>query len=110
MSFLRAACGVLFIGACVVAGDPDENSRILMEKIHVYVEQKWDGQHEPALLQFDADGDGALDETELWYALAEIGVGSYVTRSAWASGILEYFGCSTLVVEELLQVSMQHQP
>ena len=78
--------------ALLLVSASDENTLFLVDKITHFVNVEYNGNHERALTRFDTSEDGVLDRDELWYALSEIGVGTYVTRGRWVDGIVDYFG------------------
>ena len=95
------------VGAAVP--DFDENTQFLIEKINTYVKNECNGDYSNALSKFDINGDGVLDSDELWYALAAMDVGSYMTRSAWVKGIMDYFGeesSPSVALAELLDLAL----
>lgn len=101
----------VIVGAIVP--DFDENTQFLIEKINTYVKNDYNGDYNSALSKFDTNGDDILDSDELWYALAAMDVGSYMTRSAWVKGIMDYFGeelstktKSSIALAELLDFAL----
>ena len=83
---------MLSLALLLVSGTTDENTLFLVDKITHFVNVQYNGDHKRAFLRFDTSEDGVLDRDELWYALSEIGVGTYVTRGRWVDGIVDYFG------------------
>jgi Ca2+-binding EF-hand superfamily protein len=69
----------------------DENTLFLIEKINDYVENKYNNDYTSAINAFDENSDGKLDNDELWYALKNLEIGTYVTRTYWVTGIIDYF-------------------
>lgn len=95
------------VGATVP--DFDENTLFLIEKINTYVKNDYNGDYSSALSKFDTNGDDMLDSDELWYALTAMDVGSYMTRSAWVKGIMDYFGeesSPSVALAELLDLAL----
>ena len=99
------------IGATVP--DFDENTLFLIEKINTYVKNDYNGDYSSALSKIDTNGDDMLDSDELWYALAAMDVGNYMTRSAWVKGIMDYFGeesstktKSSITLAQLLELAL----
>lgn len=84
----------------------DENTQFLIEKINIYVKNTQNGDYTKAIADFDTDDDDALDNDELWYALAAMDVGTYVTRSAWVKGIMDYFDSNSISRSQLLELTL----
>lgn len=82
----------LLVALSIASSASDENTDYLVDKITCFVESEYNGDSTRALHSFDTDSDGILSDDELWYALAEVGVGTYVTRSKWVDGIVAHFG------------------
>ena len=61
----------------------------LEEKLTELVTTRFGGDYRAAFGQYDADGDGSINKDELKTLLADAGVGSGLTRWAWANGIIE---------------------
>ena len=90
---------MLLLALLLVSATTDENTLFLVDKITHFVDVQYNGNHERALIRFDTSEDGVLDRNELWYALSEIGVGTYVTRGKWVDGIIDYFGAEPSVAQ-----------
>lgn len=67
----------------------DENKREVEEKVSALVASRFGGDYRAAFAHYDSDGDGAIRKDELKLLLADAGIGSGLTRWAWASGILD---------------------
>lgn len=65
--------------------------RELTEKIRALVDTRFGGDLDAAFRHYDRRGDRALDRDELGRLLEEAGVGNFLTRGAWVSGIIEHF-------------------
>ena len=89
--------------------DFDENTQFLIEKINNYVETKFNGDFNKALASFDTNNDRKLDKNELWYAVETVDVGTYVTRSLWVKGIMDYFDSESYSIstQQLLELSVK---
>lgn len=107
MSILTFLVVPTMVGAA--GNDFDENTLFLIEKINSYVETKFNGDFNKAFASFDINNDGKLDKNELWYALEMMDVGTYVTRSLWVKGIMEYFDSdsNSVSAQQLLEMSVK---
>ena len=89
--------------------DFDENTQFLIEKINSCVETNFNGDFDKAITGFDKNNDHKLDKNELWYALETMDVGTYVTRSLWVKGIMDYFNSNinSISTQQLLDLSVK---
>ena len=60
----------------------------LTDKVAALVRGRFGGDYGKAFAHYDADGDGRIDRGELTRLLEDAGIGSWLTRGAWASGIV----------------------
>lgn len=60
----------------------------LTDKVTKLVEERFGGDYARAFAHYDADGDGRIDRAELGRLLADAGIGNWLTRGAWAAGIV----------------------
>jgi Ca2+-binding EF-hand superfamily protein len=67
----------------------EENRRELEEKVTALVTTRFGGDYRAAFDHYDADRDGAINEDELKGLLKDAGVGSGLTRWAWAKGVMD---------------------
>lgn len=65
------------------------NKREVEEKVSALVVSRFGGDYRAAFAHYDADRDGAIGKDELTTLLSDAGIGSGLTRWAWAKGILE---------------------
>jgi hypothetical protein len=73
-----------------VASPPvDEDTKELEQKVGSLVGKRFGGDYKRAFEHYDADGDGAIDKSDLVRLLSEAGVGNSLTRGTWASRIIE---------------------
>ncbi len=66
----------------------EENKRELVEKVSALVRSRFGGDYRTAFGHYDADGDGLVSKAELKALLRDAGVGSGLTRWAWADGVI----------------------
>jgi Ca2+-binding EF-hand superfamily protein len=66
-----------------------ENKRELEEKVTALVKSRFGGDYRAAFGHYDADGDGAISKAELKALLKDAGIGSGLTRWAWAEGVID---------------------
>ncbi|HVK10522.1 MAG TPA: EF-hand domain-containing protein [Gemmataceae bacterium] len=66
-----------------------EQKRELDEKVTALVRTRFGADYRAAFTHYDADGNGTIDKDELKALLSDAGIGSGLTRWAWASGIIE---------------------
>src|SRR4051812_4697571 len=66
----------------------DVNRREWEEKVTALVTTRFGGDYRAAFTHYDADGDGAIGPDELKALLKDAGVGSALTRWAWAKGVM----------------------
>jgi Ca2+-binding EF-hand superfamily protein len=67
----------------------DENRRELEEKVTALVTTRFGGDYRAAFTHYDANRDGVIDNDELKTLLKDAGVGSGLTRWAWAKGVMD---------------------
>lgn len=60
----------------------------LTDKVRQLIEGRFSGDYHKAFAHYDASGDGRIDRTELGRLLEEAGIGNWLTRGAWAGGII----------------------
>ena len=87
--------------------DFDENTLFLIEKINTYIKNEYNEKFNKAFASFDTNNDGKLDKNELWYALEMMDVGTYMTRTLWVKGIMEYFDSDSISTQQLLDLSVK---
>ena len=97
----------IMVGATDV--DFDENTLFLIEKINSYIKNEYNENFNKAVASFDTNNDRKLDKTELWYALEIMNIGTYVTRSLWVKGIMDYFDSysDSISSQQLLELSVK---
>jgi len=66
----------------------EENRRELEEKVETLVTTRFGGDYRAAFGHYDADGNGVISKDELKALLSDAGIGSGLTRWAWAKGII----------------------
>lgn len=100
---------LLTVTNAVNANNFDENILFLIEKINTYVKNEHNNDYKKALDTFDTNDNEKLDSNELWYALKAIDVGTYVTRSVWVKGIMNYFEAvdtDAILTAQLLELTL----
>ena len=60
----------------------------LTDKVSTLVKGHFGGNYQEAFAHYDANGDGRIDKDELGQLLQDAGIGNWLTRGAWASGIV----------------------
>jgi Ca2+-binding EF-hand superfamily protein len=60
----------------------------LTGKVAKLVRERFGGDYGKAFAHYDSDGDGRIDRAELGRMLEDAGIGTWLTRGAWASGIV----------------------
>ena len=60
----------------------------LRDKVSKLVEDKFGGDYHKAFEHYDDVKDGKISHHELTRLLGDAGVGNWLTRSTWASGII----------------------
>jgi Ca2+-binding EF-hand superfamily protein len=63
--------------------------RELEEKVTALVAAQFGGDYRAAFDHYDADRDGSISDAELKTLLKDAGVGSGLTRWAWAEGVMD---------------------
>ena len=58
------------------------------DKVTALVKTRFGGDYKAAFAHYDADGNGTIDKDELKALLKDAGIGSGLTRWAWAKGIM----------------------
>ena len=66
----------------------EDQRREIDEKVTALVKTRFGGDYRAAFAHYDADGDGTIGSDELKALLADAGIGSGLTRWAWAKGIM----------------------
>jgi Ca2+-binding EF-hand superfamily protein len=67
----------------------EEKRQEIDDKVTALVKTQFDGNYRAAFAHYDADGDGVVHKDELKSLLKDAGIGSGLTRGAWANGIME---------------------
>lgn len=62
--------------------------RELSEKVARLMKERFGGDYGKAFAHYDADGNGRIDRAELGRLLEDAGIGNWMTRGMWASGIV----------------------
>jgi Ca2+-binding EF-hand superfamily protein len=66
----------------------DEQKQEVDDKVTALVATRFGGDYRAAFAHYDADGNGTIDKDELKALLKDAGIGSGLTRWAWANGIM----------------------
>lgn len=66
----------------------DDKRQEVDDKVTALVRGRFGGDYKAAFAHYDADRNGVIDRDELKALLADAGIGSGLTRWAWAQGIL----------------------
>ncbi len=67
----------------------EDNRRELEEKVTALVTARFGGDYRAAFTHYDANRDGVIDNDELKSLLKDAGIGSGLTRWAWAKGVMD---------------------
>jgi hypothetical protein len=67
----------------------DEHRQELEGKVAALVAARFGGDYRAAFGHYDADGDGLVSKGELRALLSDAGVGSGLTRWAWATAVID---------------------
>ena len=66
----------------------EEQKQEIDDKVTALVANRFGGDYRAAFAHYDADGNGTIDKDELKVLLKDAGIGSGLTRWAWAKGIM----------------------
>jgi Ca2+-binding EF-hand superfamily protein len=66
----------------------EEQRQEIDDKLTALVTTRFGGDCRAAFAYYDADGNGTIDKDELKTLLKDAGIGSGLTRWAWAKGIM----------------------
>ncbi len=66
----------------------DDKKQEINDKVTALVKSRFGGDYKAAFAHYDADGNGVIDGGELKALLSDAGIGSGLTRWAWAKGIM----------------------
>jgi Ca2+-binding EF-hand superfamily protein len=66
----------------------EEQRQEIDHKVTDLVKARFGGDYRAAFAHYDADGNGTIDNDELKAPLSDAGIGSGLTRWAWAKGIM----------------------
>ena len=66
----------------------DDKKQEVDDKVTALVRSRFGGDYKAAFAHYDADGNGVIDKDELKALLSDAGIGSGLTRWAWAKGIM----------------------
>ena len=66
----------------------EEKRQEIDEKVTALVKTRFGGDYRAAFAHYDSDGNGVIDKDELKALLKDAGIGSGLTRWAWAKGIM----------------------
>ena len=67
----------------------EEDRKELVEKVAALVATRFGGDYRAAFGHYDADGNGVISKDELSALLSDAGIGSGLTRWAWAKGVIK---------------------
>ena len=89
--FLSRSRQQIFPHAIMTGADVanEAQKRELEEKLRVLVTTRFGGNYRAAFGHYDVNQDGSISKDELKMLLSDAGVGSGLTRWAWANGIIE---------------------
>jgi Ca2+-binding EF-hand superfamily protein len=65
-----------------------EQRQEIDDKVTALVQTRFGGDYRAAFAHYDGDGNGTIDKDELKPLLKDAGIGSGLTRWAWAKGIM----------------------
>jgi Ca2+-binding EF-hand superfamily protein len=68
--------------------ESEEQREEIDDKVTALVRTRFGGDYRAAFAHYDADGNGMIDKDELKVLLKDAGIGSGLTRWAWAKGIM----------------------
>ncbi len=60
----------------------------LTHKVTKLIQERFGGDYNRAFAHYDTNGDGRIDKAELGRLLEDAGIGNWLTRGAWSSGII----------------------
>jgi Ca2+-binding EF-hand superfamily protein len=60
----------------------------LTDKVTRLLAERFGGDYHKAFAHYDGNGDGRIDKEELGSLLSDAGIGNWLTRGAWADGII----------------------
>jgi Ca2+-binding EF-hand superfamily protein len=66
----------------------EAQKRELTDKVTRLIQDRFGGDYHRAFAHYDANGDGRVDRAELGRLLEDAGIGNWLTRGAWAGGIV----------------------
>jgi Ca2+-binding EF-hand superfamily protein len=66
----------------------EAQKRELTDKVNRLIADRFSGDYGRALAHYDKNQDGRVDRGELGQLLADAGIGNWLTRGAWAQGIV----------------------
>ena len=66
----------------------EEKRQEIDDKVTALVLTRFGGDYRAAFAHYDTDGNGTIDKDELKALLKDAGIGSGLTRWAWAKGIM----------------------
>ena len=66
----------------------DDKKQVIDDKVTALVTARFGGDYKAAFAHYDADKNGTIDKDELKGLLADAGIGSGLTRWAWANGVM----------------------
>jgi Ca2+-binding EF-hand superfamily protein len=67
----------------------EEQRRELADKVEALVRARFGGDYRAAFGHYDADRNGLVSKAELKALLKDAGIGSGLTRWAWADGVID---------------------
>jgi len=74
---------------------PSSDQDEVVDKVTSLVNRLFEGNFEQAFRAYDSNADGRIDRDELTNLLADAGIGSWVTRGAWAAAVIAVLDTSS---------------